>query len=204
MELLPLLPGVQSELANFMKTTNAIEWFYDQCRLRNESYGPLFELLFRLWRAREINFEKAPDLPRDLAMLSPPGTGIVANVCDFAIQFYHDGHPDFGKIGGRIRLEESSAAFTHSRNGGGLLKLNKVLLSEAWHRLQTNNAHLRSRIDEMDQAPTKLLALAAAIMQKMRSVPLSDIVGGSSLHEKVARIIKNAEKAIAELDQTQK
>ena len=52
-----------------MKTQNAIDWFYEVCK-SNHNFKPLFEMLYRLWRARCQNIEGAASLPADLRMNS--------------------------------------------------------------------------------------------------------------------------------------
>ena len=45
-----------------MGTTNAVDWFHAKCSASGD-YMPLFEMLFRLWRGRDLNIENAPPPP---------------------------------------------------------------------------------------------------------------------------------------------
>jgi hypothetical protein len=176
-----------------IQTKNAIEWFYEECKKRNESYGPLFELLFRLWRAREINLEDAPTL-QEFAMLQSTGAKTLGSVVGFAFQFYHDGHPAF--LGGRIQVEGVAKTIKHSANGGGFITLKRKALDSAWHAYQGSNRSMRTRIDEMDDASTQMLALATMLTQKIRITPIDPASQIVDVLKGAKKIIKDAEEAI--------
>ena len=49
--------------ASNMGTKNAIDWFYEVCK-SNHNFKPLFEMLYRLWRARCENIPRSRDSSR--------------------------------------------------------------------------------------------------------------------------------------------
>ena len=74
-----------------MGTKNAIQWFYDECSRKN-NFKPLYEVLWRLKKARERNV--CHDTSRNIIP-----TVNTQGLVNFVVTMYHEGHPDLA--GGR-------------------------------------------------------------------------------------------------------
>ena len=143
-----------------MKTTNAIDWLYQKCSLTS-NWRPLFEVLFRLWRARYRTHDEAGSLPENLH----PGRG--ATVIAFALAMYKVGLKSYE--GGEVEMEGATLTHepTEGRDGGGFTTT-KSELFEAFAHLNMTSDQMNSLIDSMDKTAEQMQTMANKLSVKIQ------------------------------------
>jgi len=169
-----------------MGTTNAVDWFYRKCSIE-KNFLPLFEMLFRLWRGRQLFPEGAPALPQALRWNPPHSRPKVScskpaslfalpiddpcprvQVLAFAEEFYRHGSESFKKLGGRVEID--GMEYSHSDPAGlqGGFVTEYDGLRDAWDHLDKDQTQMFKRINLLDDMGSEMQNLALKMAKKIR------------------------------------